>query len=90
MFETGVYRQIKQILIEVHLGHMYANEKKPYWGNVDVAKQLRAIRLMYERGFRIFMRERTPYHFLQIDAPPQEKITPQSEISLINMAFSHR
>ena len=90
IIESGLNKQIRQILIEAHAGHRYGNPKGTYWGNVAVANQLRALRLLCENGFRLFMREHLLCSLLKINVPPLKNIAAQNEISLINVEFVER
>ena len=88
MIEKGAHKRVKQLLIEVHAGRMGPRMEKGFWGGVSLAGQLRVLRLLYDSGFRIFMREHNLYSVSTLNMPPHSQITIVNEISLINVDFT--
>ncbi|WAR31086.1 hypothetical protein MAR_033628, partial [Mya arenaria] len=56
MISSGALDDVKQISMETH----YIKRGKQLWGShpIPAADELYALRLLYDKGFRIFMRER--------------------------------
>ena len=74
MIATGVLKHVKQLCIEIHFGP---------WGDVDDRNKLKGLRLLYEAGFRIFMREHNLNSITNFEGVGT--LTNVNEISLINI-----
>ena len=81
MLKSGALDDVKQIAIETHFSQT-GYGKKTYWGNVRPNISLRALRQLFEAGFRIVMRERNLWG-LQKWPPFKYPITNVYEITLI-------
>ena len=88
ILSAGIHKQVKQLLIEIHAGRKGPRMNLGFWGDVHLTGQLRVLRLLYESGFRIFMREHNMYSLTSFSVPPQNQITIVNEISLVNIDFN--
>lgn len=84
MMKSGTLADVKQIALETHFSRRLKQPGQPFWGNVPSDKQLACLRMLYEVGFRIFMRERNLYGLTKWP-PFKNMLTNVYEISLLNL-----
>ena len=83
MVKSGTLANVKQIAIETHFSRHSGKSGQPFWGNIPSDRQLACLRMLFEAGFRIIMRERNLYS-LQKWPQFKDMLTNVYEISLLN------
>lgn len=84
MVKSGTLASVKQIALETHFSRKKNKPEQPFWGNIPSDRQLASLRMLFEVGFRIFMRERNLYGLTKLP-PFKNMLTNVYEISLVNL-----